>query len=141
MYKSKLKLLIKMEEEKMKDLKENISQLNQQKNQIINQIEEEEGEKRYSFVKSKLGTTLPSSFFSSTVPHFRLMNMKNEVKKIEEQIEEVLELYYGVKKKWERLIEENKRREQEYHHEMEKREQKQLEELFLLKKEKNKRQF
>lgn len=134
MYKSKLHLLIKMEEKKINEQKERIAELTNQKNELLEDLEREEGEGKFSFVHSKLGKTLPSSFFNVSSDHFRLERIKSKIKQIEKNIEETMFIYMNLKKKKERLEEENKKREKEYYDELNKKELQKLEDLFVIKK-------
>lgn len=133
-YKSKLTIILKMEEEKERKVQEELRILLEWKQKIEQELTQEEERVALFWEELKKGMPVSSSFFSGSVDRAYRLKKEQEVKDIQHLLALKNQEYQAIKKKIERLQAVDLERERQFLREMEKKEEREIEELKTMKK-------
>ena len=128
-YKSKLSIILKMEEEKQKKMQEELRILQHLKQQILQELAQEEANTHLFLEELKKGGTVSSSFFSGSNDHAYRLKKEKELHDIGQLLLLKNKEYHTIKKKIEHIQTLDKEREKEFYKEIEKKEAREIEEL------------
>lgn len=133
-YKSKLTIILKMEEEKERKVQEELRILLEWKQKTEQELIQEEARVALFWEELRKGIPVSSSFFSGSSDRASRLKKEQEIQDIQHLLLLKNQEYQLIKKKIERLQAVDLERERQFVREMEKKEEREIEELKTMKK-------